>query len=229
MPLQSTEEQDTQSCLVWVCAVPDSPPRGRLKVVKQAGVDHSTAWWSWDQYVLQLSQFNSSQGKNSWVPLAALFLHRSLLWWWSLRPVVALTAAKVNNYKVCCTTSWVPYVLLSPVGLWRSPPNWQGVTGKDWQGDGSPCKVTQGGGDPGMNLPLTVSVDYFWVLFSSLLGSLYLCVQYAFRDTTAACPQYWSVWADHKIVIDVNTKLLCDIPWGLGCKIQSWKVTYEDS
>jgi len=58
LPLQSTEEQDTQSCLVRVYAVPDSPTLSRLNVVEQARADHSIARRSRDRYLLQLSQFN---------------------------------------------------------------------------------------------------------------------------------------------------------------------------
>lgn len=55
-----------------------------------------------------------------------------------------------------------------------------------------------------MNLPLTVSVDYFRVLFSSLLGSLYPCVHRAFRDTRGRLTSVLSCL----IVTDANTKLL---------------------
>lgn len=42
--------------------MPHSPAQGRLKAVNQAGMDHSTAWWSWDQ--LQLLQFELSGEKE---------------------------------------------------------------------------------------------------------------------------------------------------------------------
>lgn len=62
LPLQSNTSR-AHSPALCRCMVPDTPPQGRLKVVNQAGVDHSTAWWSWDQ--LQRSQFRSFQYKMS--------------------------------------------------------------------------------------------------------------------------------------------------------------------
>lgn len=213
--LQSLKAQGWygDSCLVWGACCNWFPSMGHIKS-RQTGKRwwYSVAWWSWDQYVIQLAQLNSFWGEIAgfcWQcfscmdaisgdGLYAMLWHLLLLKW-----ITERSAVQPVQHGMCCLALWLSKGHLTGINAGRK---------RSWQ-----------------ELAPDSACGLFWVLFSSLLGSLYLCVQHALSDTTAACPQHWAVWADHKIVTDLNTKLLCDIPSGLECKIQSWKVTYEDS
>lgn len=125
--------------------------------------------------MLRLAPFNSFQERNRRVLLAGFFHAQmpSLV-----TAFVPCCDTLVSSYKVCLQAAQHGTFCLA---LWLSEGHL--LTGKD-QGRG-------GGEDAGMNLPPLGYWIWIWVFGLLLLpaGSLNLCVQHAYRDTTIVCPQ----------------------------------------
>lgn len=115
LPLQSTEEQDTQPCLVRVYARPELP-QGRLKVVKQARVDHSlhsgVGMWTCFSYP-SLTVSRRKPAVFRWLlfsctdavagdGLCTLLWHLMLLRWITTRSVI-----QPVEYGTCYSALWV--------------------------------------------------------------------------------------------------------------------------
>lgn len=112
--LQSSKAQAWcgDSCLVWGACCAWFPSTGHIKS-RQTGKGRwcSVAWWSWDQYEIQLAQFNSFWGKIAefcWLlfscidaisgdGLYTMLRHLLLLRW-----ITARSAVQPVQHGMCC-------------------------------------------------------------------------------------------------------------------------------